>query len=164
MKRRINHRWQSLPLATIIFLLGVPASAFAQSPVTANQLSSDYFFWPIKENWFTNNLTSTFVSTDDYPKPDFSEMEKYYTIVKYDYEVMNTDAKLYIVVKPKVEKRPAFTIKFLDADGVPVIEENFLTGLSIFTAVGDTEKAMAYTPSEKNMERVKSVVILRRRL
>lgn len=96
----------------------------------------------------------------EYPKPDTTEMEKWYDVVKYEYDIIA--GRLFFVVKPKKDSRPSgWLINFYDADGVQVIGENLVVGTSIFTPVGQAEKAYAYTPSEKAMKTVKKVVITR---
>ena len=96
----------------------------------------------------------------EFPKPDTTEWEKYYDVVKYEYDIIA--GKLNFVVKPKKASRPSlWMINFYDADGVRVIGENSLTGMSIFTEIGQPEKAFAYTPSEKTMATVKKVVVTR---
>ena len=95
-----------------------------------------------------------------YPKPDTTEMEKWYDVGRNEYD--SIAGKLYFVVKPKKDSRPsAWMINFYDSDGVQVIPENGLTGTSIFTPIGQAEKIFAYTPSEKNMKRVKKIVVTR---
>ncbi len=103
---------------------------------------------------------NTVQADNDYPMPDTTEWEKYYDVVKYEYDIIA--GKLNFVVKPKKASRPsAWMINFYDADGVRVIGENGITGMSIFTEVGQPEKAYAYTPSEKTMAKVKRVVVTR---
>jgi len=99
---------------------------------------------------------------DEFPAPDFSALTPYYEVVRYNYDIAG--AKLNILLKPKVMNRPAFKIRFYDEDGVQVVNETFLVGVSIFTEVGEPEKAFAYTPSEAIMERVKKVVFLRSKI
>jgi hypothetical protein len=163
MKKQTNQRRQSLLLVTIatIFLLGSSASTFAQSKAHENPWleKSRFDFITAKANALSG---MTFEQDEkDYPKPDTTEMEKWYEVVKYEYDTLAH--KLYFVVKPKKASRPnEWLIHFYDVDGVEVIGENFVTGMSIFTEVGHTEKAVADTPSEKAMGTVvKKVVITR---
>ena len=120
--------------------------------------------WAVGEPWKpagrSNQLLMVAATqNDEFPAPDFSALTPYYEVVRYNYDIAG--AKLNILLKPKVMNRPAFKIRFYDEDGVQVVNETFLVGVSIFTEVGEPEKAFAYTPSEAIMERVKKVVFLR---
>ena len=101
-----------------------------------------------------------------YPKPDFSAMEKWYIIVRYEYSVL-TDQQLSIWYKPKTDKIPPseFTMKFFDKDGVLVdpFDTDFGTGINFHFGVPkeQTGKADVYTPSEKTMERVVKAEVYR---
>ncbi len=102
-----------------------------------------------------------------FPKPDFSEMEKWYEIVKYEYGDMATDNKLYFWVKPKTEAKPEFRVQFLDQDGTlicSIICDNggfYITGNFDTVPVGTVGKATVITPSEREMEKVASVRVIR---
>jgi hypothetical protein len=101
-----------------------------------------------------------------FPKPDFSEMEKWYEIVKYEYGDPATNHLLTIWIKPKVEDRPkTFAMQFLDKDGVLVdpYDPRYGFGISLdyVVPVGQVQKATCYTPKEKAMERVVSAKVVR---
>lgn len=107
---------------------------------------------------------STFVQAEDeYPKPDFSAMEKWYQVVKYEYSDLAAERKLTVFCKPKVETRPfSFNVQFLDKDGLVVRETAFRDYLSLQNArVGEIVKTDVYTPSELEMEKVTSVRVIR---
>lgn len=103
------------------------------------------------------------------PKPDFSAMEQWYEIVKYEYgDAASGDNKLYIIVKAKAEKRPrgGWSVQFRDKDGMLVRPNdsrygNGLSGPSALTPVGEPEKIYCYTPGESDMERVVSATVVR---
>ena len=108
------------------------------------------------------NKADEYQDENGFPKPDFFEMEKYFEVVKYEYDPLNR--KLNLVVKSKKETRPTSTwrINFYDADGVAVIDENGIGGISMFMPVGQPEKGYFYTPTEAQMKRVKKVVVTRK--
>ncbi|MGI8788152.1 MAG: hypothetical protein ACR2HG_10365 [Pyrinomonadaceae bacterium] len=101
------------------------------------------------------------------PKIDFSEMEKYFEVVRYEYPTPPAN-EMFFYLKAKVEQgaRPAFYIQFRDKDGILVGAQNdYGNGISMtkvfYTAIGETGKASAYIPSEKEMEKVVSAKVVR---
>ena len=94
-----------------------------------------------------------------FPKPDFSEMEKYFDISKAEYDP--TDGKLYFVGKmTKKNNAVDWVINFYDADGIKLINTN---GIDInngdYHEVGDTAKYYFYLPPQSLRKRISSVVI-----
>lgn len=109
----------------------------------------------------TRPANSQAPNTSQYPPLDTTAMETWYTIVKSEYDIIK--GQLYVTVKLKEESHPtSFYIKFLDADGV-TIKDALLCCPSpaVFSHVGDVEKLHAYTPGETEMEKVKSVILVR---
>ena len=173
MKRQINQSCWFL-LAAII-MVGVGTSAFAQernkhfalnnlSPVTANErfglnTAPWSFGFTQPKGGFATNLN--LLTADEYPKPDFSGIEEWYEVVKYEYDFVPTIPIFYLVVKKKVEKAPLhFEAKWFDADGVVITKSTFpnlLTKESI--PVGEPMRLYAYPPWERQMPKVKSVVV-----
>ncbi len=106
---------------------------------------------------------TTFAQTkDEYPKPDFSAMEKWYQVVKWDWQIF--DQRLNVVIKPKVESRPyLFEMRFEDADGVLIFETSagsyYLNG----SPVNQPLKFGIITPTEKQMEKVTKVYVVRQK-
>lgn len=100
---------------------------------------------------------------EEYPKPDFSAMEKWYDIVKYEYADLAAERKLTVVFKPKTDPRPFnFNVQFIDKDGLIVRETAFRNYIALQnTRVGETAKTDVYTPSESEMEKVKTVKVIR---
>jgi len=99
------------------------------------------------------------VEKSKYAKPDFSEMERWYDIQAYNYDVFNK--QLIFMVKAKVESRPTdFKFEFLDADGV-VVYSNQFWGLWHTDLVNKPEKFSVNTPTEIQMEKVKIVRVVR---
>lgn len=101
------------------------------------------------------------------PAPDFSEMEDYYEVVRYEYPKAPS-TEMYLYLKPKVElkQRPPFYIQFRDKDGILVGAQNeYGNGIGTTplysTQIGETGKAWVYIPSEKEMERVVSAKVVR---
>ena len=173
MKKQINQRWRLLLSA--IIMVGVGTSAFAQernkhfalnnlSPVTANEnfglnTASRSFSFTKPNSLFATNFN--LVAADEYPKPDFSGIEEWYEVVKYEYDFVPTIPIFYLVVKKKVYKAPLhFEAKWFDADGVVITKSTFpnlLTKES--TPVGEPMRLYAYCPWERQMPKVKSVVV-----
>lgn len=101
------------------------------------------------------------------PVPDFSEMENYFEVVRFEYPTPPAN-EMFFYLKAKVETgaRPAFYIQFRDKDGILVGAQNdYGNGISMtkvfYTAIGETGVASAYIPSEKEMERVVSAKVVR---
>lgn len=103
---------------------------------------------------------------DGYPKPDFSEMEKWFEIVKYEYKPL--EQKLYVYLKLKVENGPTeFRMEFYDNDGIAL--QNKYNPVSAFggmpgykdAAVGETVKVYVHTPNEKLLEQVVKAKVVR---
>jgi fibronectin type 3 domain-containing protein len=113
---------------------------------------------------FFGASASTFAQ-EEYPKPDFSAMEKWYEIVKYEYGDLSADRTLTVFFKPKVEARPYnFLVQYINKDGVVVRETAFRNYIALTnTRVGETAKTDAYTPSETEMEKITSVRIFRKK-
>ncbi len=104
---------------------------------------------------------------DGQPKIDFSEMENYFEVVRYEYPTPPAN-EMFFYLKAKVETgaRPQFYIQFRDKDGILVGAQNdYGNGISMtkvfYTAIGETGVASAYIPGEKEMEKVVSAKIVR---
>ena len=103
---------------------------------------------------------------DGYPKPDFSEIEKWYEVVKSEYgDIAGGDSKLYFSLKPKNDNRPNFYVEFYDKDGA-LVEFGSMSAscwtCSSLDPVGRVQKYEASTPpGEERMKKVASVKILR---
>ncbi len=84
-----------------------------------------------------------------------------YEIVKYEYDLATKT--LNFVYKPKTASLPGgvWIINYFDADGVSLSGEVRVVGLWSYDKVGQPERGYASTPSEKDMKRVKKVVITR---
>jgi hypothetical protein len=173
MKKQINQSWWLLLAAMI--LVGVGTSTFAQernkhfalnslSPVTANETFGlntaqwSFSFTKPKGGFATNfNL----LTADDYPKPDFSGIEEWYEVVKYEYDFVETLPKIYLVVKKRVYKAPLnMEMTWFDADGVVINKTRFPNLLQQErTEVGEPIRLYGYAPYERLMPKVKSVVV-----
>jgi len=100
----------------------------------------------------------------NYPKPDFSAMEQWYEIVRYEYDPV--EHTLNVWIKPKVANRPHnFSMQFFDKDGVLVDPYDpkwgFGVSLDYVVAVGQVQKATVYTPREEAMKRVVSAKLVK---
>ena len=94
-----------------------------------------------------------------FPKPDFSEMEKYFDISKVEYDP--TSGALYFIGKmTKKNNAVDWVINFYDADGIKLIDTN---GISIVNGdhyeIGDTAKYYFYLPPQSLRKRISRVVI-----
>lgn len=100
------------------------------------------------------------------PKPDFSEMEKWFDIVRYEYS--DPAGTLTFWVKPKTDtaKSLFWGMQFLDKNGDMVTPNDDRYGFGVGWRsgsgnAGEVMKMDCYTPSESNMERVVSAKIVR---
>lgn len=118
----------------------------------------------VKENnkaTAAKTVTSENKEENGFPKPDFSEMEKFYEIVKYEYSI--TDRTFYFVAKMTKEVNPNdFEISFYDADGAKLLK-----GMVVWSngdlnyQPGDVHKFWGNMPVESVLKRVTKVVITR---
>ena len=117
----------------------------------------------------TTNTETTVVNKDPngFPKPDFSEMEDWFDIVRYEYPKA-PDRMMWIYFKPKVEdnKRPyIFYVEFRDKDGILVQAADAspicCSDALMMTAKGETAKVRVQIPSESVMKQVISVKVVR---
>lgn len=93
-------------------------------------------------------------------KPDFSEMEKYFEIVRTDYEFKL--GRFNMLVKAKKETNIfEWYLTFYDADGVKVSDRS-LNGSMGVPVIGEPTRIYGYTPTEKEMKQVTKIVITRR--
>lgn len=102
-------------------------SAAVESPKTNNNTRMPVA--PPRAGVQTNAQTGIKQQDDDpeksgYPKPDFSDMTRWYDVQAYNYGVFKN--QLIFMVKAKVESRPQdFKFDYLDADGAVVYSERF---------------------------------------
>ncbi len=97
---------------------------------------------------------------DGFPKPDFSEMEKYFEIVKYDYNPV--DGRVTFVVKAKKETNIfRWYLTAYDADGVKVEETGF-NGNVVTPAIGEPTRIYSFAPNEKAIKQVTRITIARK--
>ncbi len=101
-----------------------------------------------------------------YAKPDFSALEKWFEIVRYEYTPL--EKTMYVYLKPKVDyhNRPTeFQMEFRDKDGLLMQDRE----VSYFHqmpgtnegAVGETVKVYVTTPTEKNLGNIVSAKVVR---
>lgn len=152
-----------------IIIVGVGTSAFAQernkhfalnnlSPLTANgnfalNTAPWSFSFTKPNSLFASNVN--LVATDDYPKPDFSGIEEWYEVVKYEYDFVENPPKIYLVVKKKVYKAPLnMEMTWFDADGVVINKTRFPNLLQQeHTEVGEAIRLYGYAPYERLMQK-----------
>lgn len=164
-------------LATVTVLAAWPAAfAQAQNHDFAFHL---FAFTTANENVSLRSVPDSFHATrskpaslvaeefnayDNYPKPDFSVMEKYYEIVKYTYDFQSSP-RMFLVVKMKVEDAPgtlSWGIKWLDEDGVIILDSTIMDFANhSHYDVGEPIRVSARAPTERQMANAKSIVVYR---
>lgn len=92
--------------------------------------------------------------------PDFSEMEKYFDIVRTDYE-FDLGRFNFLVKAKKKTNIFEWYMTFYDADDIKIMDRS-LNGSMGVPAIGEPTKIYGYTPSEKEMKQVKRIAITRR--
>ncbi len=100
-----------------------------------------------------------------FPKPDLSALERWYEILRYEYEPI--EGRLNIVLKPKVENRETeFLMEFKDKDDILVVSRDYTHFVhmpgSMDAKVGDTVKVYVYTPRENILKQAVSAKAVRR--
>ena len=101
-----------------------------------------------------------------FPKPDFSEMEDWFEIVRYEYP-KPPDRNLMIYFKSKTDgsKPLIFYVEFRDKDGILVQSADAspmcCSDALMMTAKGEPNKVRVQIPSESIMKQVTSVKVVR---
>jgi hypothetical protein len=97
---------------------------------------------------------------DGFPKPDFSEMEKYFEIVKYDYNPV--DGRVTFVVKAKRQTNIfRWYLTAYDADGVKVSETSF-NGNVVSPEIGEPTRIYSFAPNEREIKKVTRIAFVRK--
>lgn len=135
MKKQNTRAWQALFLGVVavFIMVGSSGSVFAQKSVS-----------------------------DKFPKPDFKAMEEYFEIVDSEYDFAAGISEFSVVAKKKVQKVPRYwTITWRDAKGVKVTSFTLMfEHYNIKDAkIGEPVRGSSYAPEEKDIPRIKSVVI-----
>ena len=95
-----------------------------------------------------------------FPKPDLSEMEKYFEIVRTDYDFSLGRFNLLV----KATKRSnifEWYLTFYDADGIKV-KDRSLNGNMGFPEIGEPTKIYGYAPTEREMKQVTRITLTRK--
>ena len=95
-----------------------------------------------------------------FPKPDFSEMEKYFEIVKSDYDFSLGRFNLLVKAKKKTNVFEWY-LTFYDADDIKVKEASLNANMGS-PELGEPTKIYGYTPTEKEMKQVTRIAITRK--
>lgn len=135
MTKQINKRWQSLLLATIATVIMLSASSLAFAQKSFN---------------------------DKFPKPDFKAMEEYFEITDFEYDFTKRISEFSVVAKKKQQKVPTYwTIIWRDDKGVKVTSFTLMFEYYYMkdAKVGEPVRGSSYAPEEKDIPRIKSVVI-----
>jgi hypothetical protein len=115
----------------------------------------------------TENKKEVTTNKDEngFPKVDFSAMEKWFEVIRYEY--VPEEQKLYLYIKPKVDERQTqFLIEFRDKDGILLQsrEQGEFVGIpsKYNVQTGDTVKVYTTTPREELLKQAVSAKIVRR--
>ena len=95
-----------------------------------------------------------------FPKPDFSEMGKYFEIVRTDYDFSFGRFNLLVKAKKKTNIFEWY-LTFYNADGIKVSDRSF-NGSYGSPDLGEPTKIYGYTPTEKEMKKVTRVTVTRK--
>jgi len=167
----LHYRLAVIIAAIIIF--GAFSSTFAQKGISLDAFGSTFAQNELgaKYNLFTTNFkfAAGFYSEPnflEYPKPDFSGIEKWYEIVRWEYgDFEGGKNELDFWLKMKNDARPDFTAVYYDKDGVMVGGARwacFCEGNCYVNApVGTVQKWSAGAPSETDMKKVATVKVVR---
>jgi len=97
---------------------------------------------------------------DGFPKPDFSELEKYFEIVKYEYNPV--DGRVTFVVKAKKQTNIfRWNLVAYDADGVKISETSF-NGNVVTPEIGEPTRLYSFAPNEREIKRVSRIAFVRK--
>jgi hypothetical protein len=115
----------------------------------------------------TENKDQENLDQNGYPKPDFSDMEKYFDIVRYEYSDSTFGNTLNVWAKPKTEVGQrggmgSYWIQYLDKDGALVFDEQPLNDNELnLKPLGQTAKTSALAPSATKMKKVATIKIVK---
>ena len=109
-----------------------------------------------------NQTTDKTADTDEngFPKPDFSEMEKYFEIVRTDYDFSLGRFNMLVKMTKKTNVLEWY-MTFYDADGIKVMDRSFNANIGS-PPLGEPTKIYGYTPTEKEMKQVTRIVVTRK--
>lgn len=97
---------------------------------------------------------------DGFVTPDFSEMEKYFDIVKYEYNPL--DGRVKFVVKAKRETNIfRWYLSAYDSDGVKISDTSF-NGNVVSPTVGELTRIYTFAPNERDIGKVARIGISRK--
>lgn len=120
---------------------------------TANQETSN-------QTAETKDETAGGKDENGFVKPDFSEMKKYFEVVKSEYDFSLN--KFTVLVKMKKATSVCdWYLTFYDADGVKMRENSF-AGPTCTPELGEPTRIYSYTPPERDMKGVAKIVITRK--
>lgn len=176
MKKNTKLNWQTIAfaaLATLTIMFAAPTQAEAQATIQTNSPAFERLF-PVSagQNRWLKDAVGTFDLTgvkynldDEYPTPDFSAMEKYIEVRKWEYDIYATPPQLHLLIAVKVKSRPRFwTLRWEDADGVLIDSSSVCDTVHSYP---DTElnvplRCNIWIPDDKKMKRIKSVRAVKR--
>jgi len=95
-----------------------------------------------------------------FPKPDLSEFEKYFEVVRTDYEFRLGRYNLLVKATKKTNIFEWY-LTFYDVDGIKVSDRS-LNGSMGSPELGEPTKIYGYAPTEKEMKQVTRITLTRR--
>ncbi len=186
--KQINQQRQflSLTVITVLFLLAAFGSTFAQgklgkkygsrNPQPCKKVASpgNTNAAAVKKKPVVrqdNKQTVTTAKTDPadskdengFPKPDFSALEKWYQIIRYEYKPI--EKKLYIYFKTDVayrERPSVFKMEYRNKDGMLMLDTTLSWMMGFPNAeVGEPTKGYVNMPDESTIKEVVTVKAVR---
>jgi hypothetical protein len=140
-----------------------PGGAVNQTDATTKKLAANN--QPKTNGQTAEKKTEVAVEKDEngFPKPDFSALEKWYQITRYEYAPI--EKKLYIYFKTDVayrERPSTFKMEYRNKDGMLMLDTTLSWMMGFPNAeVGELTKGYVNMPSEKTMQDVVSVKVVR---
>jgi hypothetical protein len=176
MRRQIKSHWRNLLCAAIACITSVGAAQMQVAAQDTTQTFNYLFQSSASRNLWLKDAAGNFDFTnvkpnvllnenpaqdDELPKPDFSAMDEWYEIRKWEYDFYSFGAKMNLVIVAKKESRPkAFDLVSKDADGVIVPMGEVLicgTTLSYPMVVNQAYRCALGIPEKKVLKTVKTM-------
>jgi hypothetical protein len=124
-----------------------------------NQCRRSYLLATIAVFIVLSGFGSVFAQkADNYPKPDFSEMEEYWEIVSYEYDF--ADRQFRVIAKAKQKVVPIWwNVTWRDSKGITIEKFKIVFSLAAVEGakIGEPLRAQGYSPFKRQMAQVKTI-------
>jgi hypothetical protein len=124
-----------------------------------NQCRRSFLLTTIAVVFVLSGFGSAFAQkADNYPKPDFSEMEEYWEIVSYEYDF--AARQFLVIAKPKQKVVPIWwNVTWRDSKGITIEKFKIVFSLGAVNAakIGEPIRAQGYCPFKRQMAEVKTI-------